>query len=444
MQPQPFAAIVALSLAVLSPVPARAIDTATPQHVSGSAPQWQLISSDASPMPVPSTATAPHRVGDTTMQWQQVARDDSTPLALQHDTTASLQKAVREVTMQQTAPPIRAAQPYTRIGGIPVPADDYAQGMIRTYLAQYTTSFGRQELYKTLDDAERYRLYVRRELQRRGMPAALEYLPVVESSYKPLATSRSGARGLWQFMENSIARLLHKDDWVDERLDPWLSTDAALRKLQDNYAMFHDWPLAIAAYNCGAGAMNTILKAAPQKSFWHIAENGLLRDQSVQYVPKLLAICELAEHGARYGVPLPVVSTTERFADFDYLSVSGQLWLDRLESELRMEAGTLHTLNPALLRGCTPPEREYRLRLPAGTRQAALMAIALICYGEHVRGATRRHRLHIVTKGETLYAISRRYGCTVEEIRAANAIDENALLSIGKTLYIPIKSAETK
>jgi membrane-bound lytic murein transglycosylase D len=129
------------------------------------------------------------------------------------------------------------------------------------------------------------------------MPPALEYLPVVESEYKPLATSRSGARGLWQFMENSIKPFMEKNEWIDERLDPWKSTDAALSKLQDNYKMFGDWPIAIAAYNCGAGAMQRILKKAPEKTFWYIAEKGLLRDQSVQYVPKFLAISELSENG---------------------------------------------------------------------------------------------------------------------------------------------------
>lgn len=326
------------------------------------------------------------------------------------------------------------------IGGISVPASGYAQTMIQKYINQYTTNFGKQELYLTFDVAEPYRLYVRQELKRLNLPSALEYLPFVESAYKPLATSRSGARGLWQFMENSIVGLLHKDAWIDERLDPWLSTDAALKKLKDNYAMFKDWPLAIAAYNCGAGAMRSILKKSPQKSFWYISEKGLLRDQSVQYVPKLLAICELAEHGSKYNIALPALSTTLRYAEFDYLRIKGLLHLNRLESELRMESGTLTKLNPALIHACTPPDREYKLRLPSGMLQAAMIAIADI----QAEARAMSPREHIVCRGETLYGIARRYECTVSALCEFNNIDKNDILSVGKILYIPTKTSETK
>ena len=359
-------------------------------------------------------------------------------------TPSKLQQAIRATENHTTPQSPATLRTYSTIGGIPIQGGTYAQSMIRKYIAQYTTSYGKQELYKTLDDAEQYRLYVREQLKKRNMPTALEYLPVVESSYKPLATSRSGARGLWQFMENSIARLLHKDDWIDERLDPWLSTDAALRKLQDNYNMFHDWAIALAAYNCGAGAMSAILKKSPQKSFWYISEKGLLRDQSVQYVPKLLAICELAEHGESYNVALPVVSTTQRFADFDYVTVREQLYLTRLESELRMERGTLARLNPALIQGCTPPKQSYRLRLPSGMLLAAESALAAIQAADRNMQETTTLVRHKIAKGETLYSLSRAYGCTVEEICAFNAITKNTVLSIGKTLYIPVKTAETK
>ena len=201
-------------------------------------------------------------------------------------------------------------RPLTRIGGIDVPNQAYAQKMIRNYIHAYTdTEFAKKSLAQVLDNGELYRLYIRQELKKRQMPPALEYLPVVESEYKPTATSHSGARGLWQFMENSIAPFMQKNEWIDERLDPWKSTDAALSKLQDNYAMFGDWAIAIAAYNCGAGAMRRILAASPQKTFWYLAEQGLLRDQSVQYVPKFLAISELSEHGARYGPSDPTSSS---------------------------------------------------------------------------------------------------------------------------------------
>ena len=333
----------------------------------------------------------------------------------------------------------------THIGGITVPDQPYAQEMIQKYIHSYTdTEYAKKALTQTLDKGELYRLYIRQELKKRNMPPALEYLPVVESEYKPLATSRSGARGLWQFMENSIAPFLKKNEWIDERLDPWKSTDAALSKLQDNYRMFGDWSIAIAAYNCGAGAMKRILQKAPQKTFWYIAEKGLLRDQSVQYVPKFLAISELSEKGADYGIQLPEITKSTRFAEFDYVSVRQKITMERLASELRLDYTTLKMLNCALIHACTPPDAVYNIRLPVGMGRGASIALSAILQENEAPSMQDFSIIrHTVIKGETLYFLSRLYGCSVDDICAENNMQRNDVLSIGKTLYIPVKKAET-
>ena len=265
----------------------------------------------------------------------------------------------------------------TNAGNVAIPNTKYAQGMIHDYIARYMTNFGKQNLYKILDDGETYRLYVREQLKKRNMPAVLEYLPVVESEYKATAKSRSGARGLWQFMENSMSPFLKKNEWFDERLDPWKSTDAALSKLQDNYRMFGDWPIAIAAYNCGAGAMRRALKKTKTKTFWYLAEHKLIPEETIHYVPKLLAISEIAEHGEEYRVELPVLSTTTRYAEFDYVELKFSVSLERLANELRLESATLKSLNSELLKEKTPP-LSYHLRIPAGLGEAACHALQTI------------------------------------------------------------------
>jgi membrane-bound lytic murein transglycosylase D len=202
--------------------------------------------------------------------------------------------------------------------------------------------------------------------------------------------------------------------------------------------MFGDWPLAIAAYNCGAGAMKRILKSAKTKTFWYISEHGLLRDQSVQYVPKLLAIAELASHGEDYGVALPEISSSERFADFDYVTTSGQIFIERLENELRMEKGRLQALNPALIKNCTPPDSDYVLRLPTGMELSAHIALHAI----NAEKDRKQLVSHTVQKGDTLYALARSYKSNVAAICAESGIQKNDILAIGKVLYIPIESAE--
>ncbi len=361
-----------------------------------------------------------------------------------------LPSLTENVTTEKKTPPdstkteSKSSKALTHVGGITVPDQPYAQEMIQKYILSYTsTEYAKKALVETLDKGELYRLYIRQELKKRNMPPALEYLPVVESEYKPLATSRSGARGLWQFMENSIKPFMEKNEWIDERLDPWKSTDAALSKLQDNYKMFGDWPIAIAAYNCGAGAMRRILEKAPEKTFWYIAEKGLLRDQSVQYVPKFLAISELSENGGDYGIQLPEITKSTRFAEFDYVTVKENITMKRLASELRMDYTTLKMLNCALVHECTPPDAPYNIRLPVGMGRGAAIALSTMQRSKPEPQVKDTVITHTVIKGETLYFLSRLYGCSVDDICTKNNIEKNDVLSIGKTLYIPVKKAET-
>ena len=260
-----------------------------------------------------------------------------------------------------------------KAGGIAVPETEYAQNQVRKFIAQYLTKRGSENLSEILKNAENYRLFIRKELEKRKMPKALEYLPVVESEYKISAKSRSGALGMWQFMENSISPFMEKNEWIDERLDPWISTKAALSKLQDNSKMVNDWAIAVAAYNCGAGAMRKILASAEEKSFWFIAEKGLLRDESVNYIPKLIAITEISEHPERYNLFLPEISKYAGlyYDNFDYVELENQIDLHALSLELRLDFDELKKLNNSLVQDKTPPKnflagKRYKLRLPSG------------------------------------------------------------------------------
>ena len=133
---------------------------------------------------------------------------------------------------------------------------------VKSLKEKYLSKNYRAWLYRILDEGQQYRIFVRNELAKNNMPAILEYLPLVESDYNPNAMSASGAAGLWQFMTNSVAGLLEYNEYVDQRLDPWVSTEAAIKKLKENYRTFGDWLLAITAYNCGAGALNRAIKKA--------------------------------------------------------------------------------------------------------------------------------------------------------------------------------------
>ena len=309
---------------------------------------------------------------------------------------------------------------------------------VQKYRDYYLSEKSVKWLSAVLENGEQYRLYVREKLKERGMPSVLEYLPVVESGYTTNARSRSGAVGLWQFMANSTKPFLVRNDFVDERLDPWKSTDAALAKLEENFNMFHDWLLAIAAYNCGSGAMARALAKNPGKDFWYLAEHKQLRDQTAQYVPKLLAVADAAENAAYYAVAIPSAKDEKgepvnpRAGRFDYAETKGAISVKRLAHELKIDEDTLSSLNSALFRGITPPSSSWRIRVPEGMARSAQDAIAAI---EPYRFQTR----YTVHEGDSLWGIAKRFGTTVDALCDANNVKSNAVLRIGKILYIPVK-----
>ncbi len=324
---------------------------------------------------------------------------------------------------------------YTEIGGISVPATEYAQSMVQKYVRRFLTGYGKKNLTAALERGEVYRYYIRQEIAKRGLPPALEYLPVIESEFRTKATSRSGAQGIWQFMENSVAPYMIKNDWMDERNDPWKSTDSALSKLQENYEMFGDWAIAIAAYNCGAGAMKRFLRENPGKDFWQMAQDDVMKEETILYIPKFLAIAEIVENQQEYEVEFPELQESSESYEFDILPVKEALHLAILASEMRIDYDNLKKLNGALTRFITPPNREYNLRLPAGMKESAENAI------EEIRKKRPSDysgiKTYKVQDGDSLWGIARRNNCTVADICFLNNRKEKQLLKIGEVLLIP-------
>lgn len=300
----------------------------------------------------------------------------------------------------------------------------------------YLTEKWQKVLRGILENAVEYRVYVRKCVSERDVPKELEYLPVVESGYKTAVRSRSGAIGMWQFMSNSVRPFLKLNDYVDERYDPWLSTQAGLSKLEDNHRIFNDWLLAIAAYNCGNGKMIKTIKKAGTSDYWELVEKKALPKQTAEYLPKLIAIADLATNPEKYGIDLPRHDKEfeelekERDGVFDYVAVKKPYMISAIAKESGISEKTLKHYNPALTKGFTPPAAEYQIRLPQGNKEAVEAALAKIKPIEFPFQYT-------VVKGDSLWSISRRFGVTVQALCDTNGIKENAILKIGKVLYVP-------
>ena len=293
------------------------------------------------------------------------------------------------------------------------------------YREEFLSNFGARWINQALEDGAAYRAYVRKKITELEMPACLEYLPLIESSYKPSARSRTGALGLWQFMENSVAPFLKKNSLIDERLDPWKSTDAALAKLRDNYRRFGDWLLALAAYNSGAGAVSRALAQSREKTFWALSDSHLLREESRRYVPKFLALCDVIANQEHFGVSYASLDDFEGEA-YGYYEYENPVIVSELARALELDEALFKKLNPALLVDAAPAGFSFRLPLEAMDKASAAFE------------ASRAEGAHVVVKGETLWGISRRYGITVDALCAANALSEKDILPIGKVLIVPI------
>ena len=346
-------------------------------------------------------------------------------------TSSSLSTSSGTAADEETAPIEK--NPLT----LPLPERDEIERFRKQYLDPKWT----QVLYNALENAIDYRLYVRKALADAELPPELEYLPIVESNYKTNAKSKSGALGLWQFMANSVKPFLTLNDYVDERLDPWKETDAALKKLKENYNIFGDWLIAIGAYNCGAGAMTRALAKLSkddEKSFWTLCDKNLIPSQTQLYVPKLLAIADLATNTEYYGIDIPLheeeyeVLYNERNAVFDYVTVNKAYSIATLAQNMRIDQAELKRLNPSFILGFTHPSASSTIRLPAGTE---LLARSTLETMEPIDFPIK----YTVVAGDSLWSISRRYGCTVSQICELNGIKEEAILKIGKILYIPSK-----
>ncbi|MDR2483510.1 MAG: LysM peptidoglycan-binding domain-containing protein [Treponema sp.] len=302
------------------------------------------------------------------------------------------------------------------------------QELTQRYISRYSTPGGLEWLAAVMRRGAPYMAFIRQEIEERGLPPELIYLPVIESGFLAAARSGSGAVGLWQFMRNSIGPFdMRVTEWMDERMDFWKSTQGALRKLEENYRMLGDWPLALAAYNAGMGAVSRIISQSGIRDYWLLSEKRLLKSESIQYVPKLLAVAYILSNPRRFGLdlnwpedPAWVRVPVERSVDLELLAAESGL--DRAE---------LKSMNRELHYNITPPDAPYYLKVRAAHEQAVRETLAR----EDL--ALIRFYFHTIQYGDTLSFLARHYGVSVDQIAAANPGVQARSLKLGARLKIP-------
>jgi membrane-bound lytic murein transglycosylase D len=287
------------------------------------------------------------------------------------------------------------------------------------------------------------------------MPEDLIYLAFIESGFSPKAHSQAAAVGLWQFIAETGRRYgLEVTTYVDERRDPMKATTAALDYLQDLHDRFGSWYLAAAAYNTGENRVGRIMRETTgsergsDADFWRIAKR--LPRETRNYVPLMLAAGHIGKEPEKYG-----------FSDVDYyeplafetVRVPASVPLAAVAKAAKASEEAISELNPELVRGLTPPNREWNVRVPVGKEidfalnfSAVLREVRLATKSQPSASRTSFASLtHRVKRGETLSGIAKRNGISVSALLKANRGLRPSKLQIGQSIRVPkASSSQTK
>jgi membrane-bound lytic murein transglycosylase D len=269
-------------------------------------------------------------------------------------------------------------------------------------------------------------------LDQNDLPLEFKYLSIVESALNPVAKSRVGATGLWQFMlQTGKLYNLKVNSYVDERRDPVKSTQAACDYFKNMYSIYHDWLLVIASYNCGAGNVNkAIARSGGKTNFWEISK--YLPAETRGYVPAFIAVTYLMNYSMEHNLSAvpPVIS----FYEADTVMVDQQVSLRDVAELIDVPLDLLSYLNPLYKRGVIPESDEPQvLRLPTNKvntylarldklftpdTQPQMVASNESPLTDYITRQVKKY--HIVKRGEHLYSIADKYNCSINDIKRWN------------------------
>jgi membrane-bound lytic murein transglycosylase D len=309
---------------------------------------------------------------------------------------------------------------------LPLTSNDYVSGAL-TYLQ----SHARHYVQRVLAGRSLYGPMIEQTLKEEGLPEDLIYLAAGESAFSPYAlNSKSGAKGIWQFMVGTGELYgLKKNRWLDEREDPVKSTRAAARFLKDLYHTYGDWFLAMAAYDWSPNGVQKAIEKTGYADYWKLRELGALPAETQNYVPIFVAIALIAKDPQAYGFQAP----PDPPLAFDSIAVPEPVDLRLVAGLIDRPVDELVRLNPSMLTWVTPPnDPDFRLHLPAGTRDLYEREIALI-------PPDRREwwRAYKVESGETLASVARKFHISEASLSSVNGLSVDRL-DAGARVVIPL------
>ena len=314
---------------------------------------------------------------------------------------------------------------------------------VRLFVDQFQSGYRRAGIEKWLERSGQYLPMILDVFRQKGLPDELVFTAMIESGFNPVAVSRAGAKGLWQFMAPTARRYgLRIDEWLDERLDPEKSTVAAARHLLDLYAVFGSWNLVQAAYNAGEMRVLEAIRAMGTSDFWKLRSGPVLRDETKNFVPAIKAATIIAKEPERYGF---VASTAEPLS-YEIVAVPPGTNLSRIAARAEISLDELERLNPELKLKQTPPDGPYALKVPVESTRSvravlerdslARPPVAMTARTLDAPGAKGPSAVHVVQPKETVVSIARRYGVSVADLTRWNELGSTARIRPGDRLRI--------
>lgn len=290
---------------------------------------------------------------------------------------------------------------------------------------------GRAHIRAWLQRAGRYEDMIRAKLADAGLPRDLLYVAMVESGFDPITQSHANAVGLWQMVATTASEYdLERTPWLDERRSPERATEAAVRYLKDLHERLGSWPLSLAAFNMGYGALVRSVRKYNTNDYWLLArlEAGLPYE-TVVYVAKVMACAIVAHNPERFGLGQlskepPLQLTT--------VQVPGGSLLSKLASAASVGAEELAQWNPELLRKRVPPDvKQWSLRIPAAARSQFARR------WPQLQGAEPRYTSYALRFGERLDEVAQRYGTSERKLRALNDLNDDETIQAGFRMKVP-------
>ena len=239
---------------------------------------------------------------------------------------------------------------------------------VKNYMVLYAEKMP-SKMGQILGLAQYYMPIFEETFRKYDLPLELKYMAIIESALNPVAVSRAGATGMWQFMYSTARNYgLRIDSYIDERMDPEASVDAAARYLRDAYRIFGDWSLAISSYNCGSGNVNKAIKRAGRRDFWSIYP--YLPAETRGYVPAMVGAMYAVNYAKEYGLKPAAVKMPEHI---DTFVVNKNLHFRQVSEVLGIPIDDIRDLNPQYYKDIVPGAQGGQvLRLPYNYSSAFL------------------------------------------------------------------------